>query len=129
MIEEVGGTIEWARNKLDAFPKAKKDLGPLLDALGRKFHSHIAMSKMINDNLTGTIEPLTQIVAGVGMLLAGVLNLLGSLLSGLGLDSLLKGIFAATVSSQPHPLSFLPFRLVYTADVRFNRVSIRYTRD
>ncbi|KAJ3760455.1 hypothetical protein EV360DRAFT_39730 [Lentinula raphanica] len=75
MIEEVGGTIEWARNKLDAFPKAKKDLGPLLDALS---------------------QPITQIVAGVGMLLAGVLNLLGSLLSGLGLDSLLKGIFAAT---------------------------------
>jgi hypothetical protein len=36
MIEEVGGTIEWAKGKLDAFPKAKKDLGPLLDALGRK---------------------------------------------------------------------------------------------
>ncbi|KAJ4476531.1 hypothetical protein C8R41DRAFT_532848 [Lentinula lateritia] len=83
MIEEVGGTIEWARNKLDAFPKAKKDLGPLLDALG---------------------QPLTQIVAGVGMLLAGVLNLLGSLLSGLGLDSLLKGIFAATVSCFFEPL-------------------------
>ncbi|KAJ3720227.1 hypothetical protein DFJ43DRAFT_1096284 [Lentinula guzmanii] len=75
MIEEVGGTIEWARSKLDGFPKAKKDLGPLLDALG---------------------QPLTQIVAGVGMLLAGVLNLVGNLLSGLGLDSLLKGIFAAT---------------------------------
>ncbi|THU94107.1 hypothetical protein K435DRAFT_598104, partial [Dendrothele bispora CBS 962.96] len=53
MVEEVGGTIEWARNKLDSFPKAKRDLGPLLDALG---------------------QPLTQIVAGVGMLLAGVLN-------------------------------------------------------
>jgi len=75
MIEEVGGTIEWARNKLDSFPKAKKDLGPLLDALG---------------------QPLTQIVAGVGMLLAGVLNLVGNLLSGLGLDSLLKGIMGAT---------------------------------
>jgi hypothetical protein len=75
MIEEVGGTIEWARNKLDSFPKAKRDLGPLLDALG---------------------QPLTQIVAGVGMLLAGVLNLVGNLLSGLGLDSVLKGIFAAT---------------------------------
>ena len=37
MIEEVGGTIDWAKNKLDAFPKAKKDLGPLLDALGRKY--------------------------------------------------------------------------------------------
>ncbi|KAF5393867.1 hypothetical protein D9757_000181 [Collybiopsis confluens] len=75
MVEEVGGTIEWARNKLDSFPKAKKDLGPLLDALG---------------------QPLTQIVAGVGMLLAGVLNLVGNLLSGLGLDSLLKGIVSAT---------------------------------
>ncbi|KIK56354.1 hypothetical protein GYMLUDRAFT_174345 [Collybiopsis luxurians FD-317 M1] len=75
LLEEVGGTIEWARDKLDSFPKAKRDLGPLLDALG---------------------QPLTQIVGGVGMLLAGVLNLLGNLLSGLGLDSLLKGIVAAT---------------------------------
>ncbi|KAF5364437.1 hypothetical protein D9758_010679 [Tetrapyrgos nigripes] len=75
MVEEVGGTIEWARNKLDSFPKAKRDLGPLLDALG---------------------QPLTQIVAGVGMLLAGVLNLVGNLLSGLGLDGLLKGIIGAT---------------------------------
>ncbi|KAF9073181.1 hypothetical protein BDP27DRAFT_1381769 [Rhodocollybia butyracea] len=62
------------RDKLDSFPKAKRDLGPLLDALG---------------------QPLTQIVGGVGLLLAGVLNLLGNLLSGLGLDSLLKGIVAA----------------------------------
>jgi hypothetical protein len=46
-------------------------------------------------------EPLTQIVAGVGLLLAGVLNLLSKLLSGLGLDGLLKGIFAATVSIFP----------------------------
>lgn len=36
MVEEVQGTIDWAKDKLDAFPKAKKDLGPLLDALGRK---------------------------------------------------------------------------------------------
>ncbi|KAK0482559.1 hypothetical protein IW261DRAFT_1396705 [Armillaria novae-zelandiae] len=75
LVEEVGGTIEWAKNKLDSFPKAKRDLGPLLDALG---------------------QPLTQIVGGVGLLLAGVLNLVGRLLSGLGLDSLLKGIVAAT---------------------------------
>ncbi|KAH8929895.1 hypothetical protein BT69DRAFT_1255909 [Atractiella rhizophila] len=74
MIEEVGGTIEWAKGKLDSFPKAKKDLGPLLDALG---------------------QPLTQIVGGVALLLAGVLNLVGKLLSGLGLDSFLKGIVAA----------------------------------
>ncbi|KAJ7137415.1 hypothetical protein C8R43DRAFT_1072326 [Mycena crocata] len=75
LVEEVGGTIEWARDKLDSFPKAKKDLGPLLDALG---------------------QPLTQIVGGVGLLLAGVLNLVGKLLGALGLDGLLKGIIAAT---------------------------------
>lgn len=38
MVEEVQGTIEWAKDKLDSFPKAKKDLGPLLDALGRMYH-------------------------------------------------------------------------------------------
>ncbi|KAF4572818.1 hypothetical protein EYR36_007328 [Pleurotus pulmonarius] len=75
LLQEVQGTIDWAKDKLDSFPKAKKDLGPLLDALG---------------------QPLTQIVGGVGLLLAGVLNLLGKLLSGLGLDSLLKGIISAT---------------------------------
>ncbi|KAF8177839.1 hypothetical protein BJ912DRAFT_908479 [Pholiota molesta] len=75
MVEEVGGTIEWARDKLNSFPKAKRDLGPLLDALG---------------------QPLTQIVGGVGLLLAGVLNLVGNLLQGLGLDGLLKGIISAT---------------------------------
>ncbi|KAJ7922490.1 hypothetical protein B0H13DRAFT_1982779 [Mycena leptocephala] len=75
MVEEVGGTIEWAKDKLEAFPKAKRDLGPLLEAVS---------------------QPLTQIVGGVMLLLAGVLNLVGRLLSGLGLDSLLKGIVAAT---------------------------------
>jgi len=74
MVEEVQGTIDWAKDKLDSFPKAKRDLGPLLDALG---------------------QPLTQIVGGVALLLTGVLNLLGNLLSGLGLDSLLKGIVSA----------------------------------
>ncbi|KAJ6532367.1 hypothetical protein B0H19DRAFT_965684 [Mycena capillaripes] len=75
MVEEVGGTIEWAKDKLDSFPKAKRDLGPLLDALG---------------------QPLTQIVGGVGLLLTGVLNLVSKLLSALGLDGLLKGIVSAT---------------------------------
>ncbi|KAF9266848.1 hypothetical protein L218DRAFT_753826 [Marasmius fiardii PR-910] len=74
LAEEVGGTIEWARGKLDAFPKAKRDLGPLLDALG---------------------APLTQIISGVCLLLTGVLNLVGKILSGLGLDSLLHGIASA----------------------------------
>ncbi|KAJ7617331.1 hypothetical protein FB45DRAFT_1007881 [Roridomyces roridus] len=75
LMQEVGGTIEWARDKLDSFPKAKRDLGPMLDALG---------------------QPLTQIIGGVALLLAGVLNLVGRLLSGLGLDSLFKGIVSAT---------------------------------
>lgn len=35
MIQEVGGTLDWAKDKLDSFPKAKKDLGPLLDAVSR----------------------------------------------------------------------------------------------
>ncbi|KAJ7608952.1 hypothetical protein DFH06DRAFT_1065787, partial [Mycena polygramma] len=74
MVQDVGGTIEWARDKLDSFPKAKKDLGPLLDAMG---------------------QPLTQIVGGVALLLSGVLNLVNKLLSGLGLDGLLKGIAGA----------------------------------
>ncbi|KAK7060918.1 hypothetical protein VNI00_000651 [Paramarasmius palmivorus] len=81
MAEEVGGTIEWAKNKLDAYPKAKKDLGPLLDALG---------------------APLTQIISGVCLLLGGVLNLVGKILSGLGLDSLLKGIYTALVMALEH---------------------------
>ena len=59
------------------------------------------MSISVLSDFSGTnslcVEPLTQIVGGVGLLLAGVLNLLGNLLSGLGLDSLLKGIVSATV--------------------------------
>ncbi|KAI0093828.1 hypothetical protein BDY19DRAFT_919173 [Irpex rosettiformis] len=75
LVEEVAGGIEYVKGKLDSFPRAKRDLGPLLDALG---------------------QPITQIVGGVGLLLAGVLNLLGNLLSGLGLDSLFRGILGAT---------------------------------
>ncbi|KAJ3563464.1 hypothetical protein NP233_g8924 [Leucocoprinus birnbaumii] len=75
LVETVEGTVKWAKDKLENYPKAKKNLGPLLDALG---------------------QPITQIVGGVALLLAGVLNLLGRLLSGLGLDSFLKGIVAAT---------------------------------
>ncbi|KAF7975950.1 hypothetical protein HWV62_13721 [Athelia sp. TMB] len=75
MIEEVQGTIEWANDKLNAFPKAKKDLGPLLDALG---------------------QPLTQIVGGVGLLLTGVLNLVNKILGALGLSCLLEGVLSAT---------------------------------
>ncbi|KAL0956055.1 hypothetical protein HGRIS_002225 [Hohenbuehelia grisea] len=75
MMQEVQGTIDWAKDKLESFPKAKKDLGPLLDALG---------------------QPLSQIIGGVALLLSGVLNLLGRLLDSLGLGGLLKGIISAT---------------------------------
>ena len=60
MVQDVGGTIEWAKNEINNIPKAKKNLGPLLDALG---------------------QPLTQIVGAVGLLVAGVLNLLGNIVS------------------------------------------------
>ncbi|KAL9712303.1 hypothetical protein Ac2012v2_003537 [Leucoagaricus gongylophorus] len=37
LVETVEGTVKWAKDKLDNYPKAKRDLGPLLDALGRTF--------------------------------------------------------------------------------------------
>jgi hypothetical protein len=58
----------------------------------------LALRSINPDPQLSFAEPLTQIVGGVALLLAGVLNLLGNLLSGLGLDSLLKGIVAATVN-------------------------------
>ena len=42
------------------------------------------------------VAPLTQIIGGVGLLLSGVLNLVSNILKPLGLDGLLKGLFAAT---------------------------------
>lgn len=61
-------------------------------------HTKTVQASDLTDRLLHSLEPLTQIVMGVGMVLAGVLNLVGNLLSGLGLDSLLKGIMGATVS-------------------------------
>lgn len=52
-------------------PKAKKELNPLWGLL---------------------TEPLGQIIAAVGLLLTGVLNLVGRLLSGLGLGGLLNNL-------------------------------------
>ncbi|EIM87817.1 uncharacterized protein STEHIDRAFT_29724, partial [Stereum hirsutum FP-91666 SS1] len=49
---DVTETIENARNIIANMPKAKKDLGPLLDAL---------------------TQPLMQIIGGVGLVLNGVL--------------------------------------------------------
>lgn len=65
-------------------------------------------------------------MGGVGLLLAGVLNLVGNLLKGLGLDGLLRGILSATVSS---PLS-LRFTLFKGHDYcGMIRALTKYTRD
>lgn len=38
LVEEVGGTIDWAKDKLDAFPKAKKGISTL-------YHHVVHLSK------------------------------------------------------------------------------------
>jgi hypothetical protein len=68
---EVTQTVDGAKRKLDALPKAKKELNPLWGLL---------------------MEPLGQILAAVGLLLTGVLGLVGRLLSGLGLGGLVDGL-------------------------------------
>lgn len=64
-------TIENAKKKIAGMPHAKKELNPLWNLLA---------------------EPLGQILAAVGLLLAGVLGLVGRLLSGLGLGGLLDNL-------------------------------------
>lgn len=64
-------TIDDAKKKLNDMPHAKKKLNPLWGLL---------------------TEPLFQILAAVGLLLAGVLGLVGRLLSGLGLGGLVNGL-------------------------------------
>lgn len=93
-MEEVGGTIEWGKDKLNSFPKAKKDIGPLLDALSREYQT-VPLIRAFSH--TKYQEPLTQIIGGVVLLVGGVLNLVFKILSGLGLDGLLKGIIGSFV--------------------------------
>ncbi|KAF6816390.1 lea domain protein [Colletotrichum sojae] len=64
-------TVEGAKRKIEDMPHAKKELNPLWGLL---------------------TEPLGQILAAVGLLLAGVLNLVGRLLSGLGLGGIVDGL-------------------------------------
>lgn len=64
-------TIDNAKKKLSDMPHAKKKLNPLWALL---------------------TEPLFQIIAAVGLLLTGVLNLVGRLLNGLGLGGLVNGL-------------------------------------
>ncbi|KAH9890168.1 hypothetical protein F4778DRAFT_796438 [Xylariomycetidae sp. FL2044] len=75
LLKELTGTvtetIENCKRKLENLPKAKKGINPLWGLLS---------------------EPLFQILAGVGMLLAGVLGLVGKLLNGLGLGGLVNNL-------------------------------------
>jgi len=67
----VATTIDSAKRKLDDMPHARKQLNPLWGLLN---------------------EPLFQILAAVGLLLSGVLNLVGRLLQGLGLGGIIDGL-------------------------------------
>lgn len=64
-------TIDNAKKKLNDMPYAKKKLNPLWALM---------------------TQPLFQILAAVGLLLAGVLGLVGQLLNGLGLGGLVNGL-------------------------------------
>ncbi|KAH9815669.1 Protein of unknown function (DUF3659) [Teratosphaeria destructans] len=64
-------TIDDAKKKLNDMPHAKKKLNPLWSLM---------------------TQPLFQILAAVGLLLAGVLGLVGQLLNGLGLGGLVNGL-------------------------------------
>lgn len=74
LTEKVENTIDEAKRRIQDMPKAKKDLGPLLDVLR---------------------DPLFQILSAVGLLLNGVLGLLGNLLGGLGLGGIIDKITGA----------------------------------
>jgi hypothetical protein len=71
LTQTVVTTIDNARKKIADMPHAKKGLNPLWGLL---------------------TEPLFQILAAVGLLLAGVLGLVGRLLGGLGLGGILNGL-------------------------------------
>jgi len=67
----VKATIDKGRKAIEGMPKAKKELGPLFNLLS---------------------EPLLQILGAVGLLVAGVLNLLANILNGLGLGGALTQV-------------------------------------
>jgi len=75
VLKELTGTvtqcIDGAKKKIEDMPHAKKELNPLWGLM---------------------TEPLFQILAAVGLLLNGVLELVGRLLSGLGLGALVNNI-------------------------------------
>jgi len=69
----VKNTIDKGRKAIEGMPKAKRELGPLFNLLS---------------------EPLLQILGAVGLLVAGVLNLLANILNGLGLGGALTQVLS-----------------------------------
>jgi len=69
----VKATIDKGRKAIEGMPKAKKELGPLFSLLS---------------------EPLLQILGAVGLLVAGVLNLLANILNALGLGGALTQVLS-----------------------------------
>ncbi|KAK6355965.1 hypothetical protein TWF718_000341 [Orbilia javanica] len=67
----VQATIDKGRKAIEGMPKAKSELGPLFSMLS---------------------EPLLQILGAVGLLVAGVLNLLANILNALGLGGALTQV-------------------------------------
>lgn len=67
----VKATIDKGRKSIEGMPKAKRELGPLFNMLS---------------------EPLLQILGAVGLLVAGVLNLLANILNALGLGGALTTV-------------------------------------
>jgi len=67
----VQSTIDKGRKAIEGMPKAKSELGPLFSMLS---------------------EPLLQILGAVGLLVAGVLNLLANILNALGLGGALTQV-------------------------------------
>ncbi|KAF3911318.1 hypothetical protein ABW21_db0204666 [Orbilia brochopaga] len=67
----VQATIKKGRDAIEGMPTAKKELGPLFSMLS---------------------EPLLQILGAVGLLVAGVLNLLANILNALGLGGALTAV-------------------------------------
>ncbi|KAJ5555656.1 hypothetical protein N7535_008090, partial [Penicillium sp. DV-2018c] len=74
LTETVVKCIDNGKKRIADMPHAKKKLNPLWGLLS---------------------EPLFQIIAAVGLLLTGVLNLVGRLLDGLGLGGLLNGLLGS----------------------------------
>ncbi|KAI8991831.1 hypothetical protein BDF20DRAFT_968158 [Mycotypha africana] len=68
---DVSQTIDRAKKKIRNMPHAKKELNPLWNILQ---------------------SPLLQILSAVGLLLSGVLGLVGNILNGLGLGSIINNL-------------------------------------